>query len=77
MIVALVITLNIIFTAAVLTVFCITGNEPTELVIAWFSFTTVELWQCAKIRRDKLKNEIPREHQKGEYDNHGRNGSAE
>lgn len=54
-IVALVIALNIAFTGAVLYVFLMTGSEPTSLVVAWFSFTTVELWTLAGITKEKLK----------------------
>lgn len=54
-IVALVIMLNVAFTGAVLYVFLRTGAEPTSLVVAWFSFTTVELWTLAGITKEKLK----------------------
>ena len=50
-IVALVILLNVSFAAAVLYVFLRTGTEPTALVVAWFAFTTGELWLLAKIKR--------------------------
>jgi hypothetical protein len=49
-IVTLVILLNVIFTVAILYVFCRVGNEPAALVVAWFGFTTVELWALAKIK---------------------------
>ena len=48
---ALVILLNVSFAAAVLYVFLRTGTEPTALVVAWFAFTTGELWLLAKIKR--------------------------
>lgn len=54
-IVALVILLNTGFTGAVLYVFLRTGSEPTSLVVAWFGFTTVELWTLAGITKEKLK----------------------
>ena len=54
-IVALVIALNIVFTGAVLYVFLRTGAEPTSLVVAWFAFTTAELWTLAGITKEKLK----------------------
>ena len=54
-IVALVILLNVLFTAAVLYVFLRVGNEPTALVVAWFGFTTGEMWLLATIRKAKLK----------------------
>ena len=53
-IVALVIALNAVFTAAVLYVFLRIGNEPTALVAAWFGFTTVELWALSGITKTKI-----------------------
>lgn len=55
-IVALVIVLNVAFTAAVLYVFLRIGAEPTALVVAWFAFTTGELWLLAKIKRAEARN---------------------
>ena len=52
-IVALVIMLNVAFTGAVLYVFLRTGAEPTSLVIAWFAFTTGELWFLSGITKEK------------------------
>ena len=55
-IVALVILLNVGFTAATLFVFWKTnGNEPTALITAWFAFTTGELWMLSGIRKAKIK----------------------
>jgi len=54
MIVNLVITLNVLFTLAVLMVFWHTGNEPSALVASFFAFTTGELWMLSKIKRDKI-----------------------
>lgn len=48
-----VIILNIIFTLAVMYLFLQTGNEPMTLVGAWFSFTTIELWSLASIKKKK------------------------
>ena len=62
-IVTLVVTMNIIFTAAVLYVFLATGNEPVALVGAWFTFTTGELWMLSSIKKTKVK--------KGENENEG------
>lgn len=59
-IVVLVIALNIIFAGVVLWVFDRTKVEPTELVRAWFAFTTVELWALAGIK----KKEVQRNDQK-------------
>ena len=56
-IVALVLILNIAFTIAILYLFYRTGSEPTSLIVAWFSFTTVELWSLSKITREKVKLE--------------------
>lgn len=49
-IVGLVILLNAVFTVAVLYVFLQTENEPSALVVAWFSFTTAELLALAGIK---------------------------
>ncbi len=38
-IVTLVVILNILFTAAVLYIFMMTGSEPITLIGAWFAFT--------------------------------------
>lgn len=53
LIVSIVIALNVIFTIAVLTVFLRTSTEPSSLIVAWFSFTTVELWSLAGIKKAK------------------------
>ena len=52
-----IIALNIIFTTAVLIVFYHTSSEPVALVGAWFSFTTVELWTRAGIKKKKIEKE--------------------
>ena len=52
-IVSAVILLNVIFTITVLSVFSKTSTEPSSLIIAWFSFTTVELWSLAGIKKSK------------------------
>ena len=56
-IVVFVIAVNIIFTATVLWVFLKTSAEPTALIGSWFAFTTVELWQLAKIKTKKVERE--------------------
>ena len=56
-IVALVIFLNVIFTAAVLYIFLKVANEPTTLIISWFSFTTGELFLLASIKKKEVKKE--------------------
>lgn len=54
-VVALIILMNIIFTAATLIVFAMTGAEPVALIGAWFAFTTGELWILSGIKKQKLK----------------------
>lgn len=56
-VVSSVILLNVLFTVAVLTVFLKTATEPSGLVVAWFSFTTVELWSLAGIKKAKDKGD--------------------
>ena len=56
-IVSLVITLNIIFTLAVLYIFYRIGTEPTALIAAWFGFTTGELWFLAGIKKKEMESE--------------------
>ncbi len=56
--VTLIIFLNIIFTIAVFFVFARTGIEPSTLIATWFSFTTVELWSLARIKKKKIDREI-------------------
>lgn len=62
-IVALVILLNVVFTMAVLYTFLRIGSEPTSLIVAWFAFTTGELWLLAGITKTKVNQ--------GEVDNSG------
>lgn len=52
-IVTAVIALNVLFAIAVLAVFWHTSNEPQALVVAWFAFTTGELWALSKIKRSE------------------------
>jgi hypothetical protein len=54
-IVVLIIALNIVFAAVVLWIFDRTKVEPTELVRAWFAFTTGELWFLATIKKAEAK----------------------
>ena len=56
--VTMIIFLNIIFTIAVFVVFARTGSEPSTLIATWFSFTTVELWSLARIKKKKIDREI-------------------
>ena len=52
-IVAVVITLNALFTTAVLYAFLKTGSEPSTLITAWFAFTTGELFMLSSIKKVK------------------------
>ena len=61
-IIGFVIAANILFTCAVLWVFLRTSAEPTALIGSWFAFTTVEVWQLAKIKQKKVEKE------RNEYD---------
>lgn len=56
-IISLVILLNIIFTSVVFYVFIKVGQEPTTLIIAFFAFTTGELWMLASIKKKEIKEE--------------------
>lgn len=55
LIVGFVIFANIAFTIAVLKIFLSAHVEPTTLIMSWFSFTTVELWSLASIKKAKTK----------------------
>ena len=54
-IVALVIMLNVAFTGAVLFLCFRSATVPDSLIVAWFAFTTGELWFLAGITKEKLK----------------------
>jgi len=58
LIVSMVIALNVVFTLAILYVFCKVGSEPTVLVGAWFAFTTVELWSLAQIKKREGEHDV-------------------
>lgn len=55
LIISTVILLNILFTCAVLYVFLKTSAEPAALVVAWFGWTTGELWMLASIKKKKVE----------------------
>ena len=57
-IVSAIIIVNIIFTIGIMILFLKKGSEPVALIGAWFSFTTIELWNLAKIKRHKIDKEI-------------------
>ena len=54
-VVALVLALNILFTAAILYVFVRVGSEPTALIGCFFAFTTGGLWMLSSIKKAKIK----------------------
>ncbi len=55
-IVAMIILLNVAFTIAVLYTFLKVGNEPTSLIVAFFAFTTGELWLLSGITKTKVNS---------------------
>jgi hypothetical protein len=55
-IVASIVIANIVFTAVVLLIFLKTSVEPTSLIVAWFAFTTGELWALAGIKKTETKH---------------------
>lgn len=57
LIVISVILLNVVFTGAILWVFLKTSSEPSSLVVAWFGFTTVELWSLAGIKKAEKRKD--------------------
>lgn len=57
-IVSAIIIVNILFTIGIMILFLKKGSEPVALISAWFSFTTVELWNLAKIKTKKIDKEI-------------------
>lgn len=56
-IVLIVVFLNVLFTMAVLYLFQQTGSEPSSLIVAWFAFTTGELFSLASIKKKKILNQ--------------------
>ncbi len=60
-IVAAVIVMNVLFTAAVLYVFLRTGSEPSTLIASWFGFTTGELLLLSSIKKSKIKKGLGEE----------------
>lgn len=63
--VSFIISCNILFTVVVLIAFFKTGMEPSTLIGAWFSFTTVELWQLARIKKEKIKKNFEEDYYNG------------
>ena len=60
-IVLLIIVLNVLFTMKVFDVVEKGYVEPTTLIVAWFGFTTVELWSLAGIKKRKEAKEEAKE----------------
>jgi hypothetical protein len=56
-VIAIIVMLNVAFTAGVLFVFWHTGNEPVATVTAFFAFTTGELWMLSGIKKARIKKE--------------------
>lgn len=54
-IVTTIIIVNTLFTIAIMYLFLKTSSEPQTLIASWFGFTTVELWNMAKIKQSKIK----------------------
>ena len=52
-VVAFVILSNFVYAYRVLQISSLGGQEPTSLTVAFFSFTTVQLWNTARIRTVK------------------------
>lgn len=57
LIVALIIALNAIFAFSILYVFLKTSSEPDALVVAWFAWTTGELWALSRIKCNEKKGD--------------------
>ena len=53
--IALIILANLAFVVAILIIFCFTYSEPSTLIMAWFGFSTGELWALAFVKKQKLK----------------------
>jgi len=69
-IVILIIFLNVAFALGVMWLVYKVGREPSALVVSFYGFTTVELWNMAFIKKQKemtKRTEIPRS-VRGSYD---------
>ena len=53
--VTLIVAANFAFTAAILFIFYSTYAEPATLIVAFFAFTTGELWALAFVKKKKLE----------------------
>ena len=54
--ISLIVAANLVFVAVVLYIFCTTYAEPSTLIMAWFGFSTGELWALAFVKKSKLKS---------------------
>ena len=74
-IIILIIFLNVAFAIGVMWLVYKVGREPSALVVSFYSFTTVQLWNMAFIKKQKeitKRAEIPRS-VRGSYDYVGGN----
>jgi hypothetical protein len=55
LIIAVVVTLNVLFAIGDLYAFLKVGTEPVTLTGCWFGFTTGELWMLSSIKKTKVK----------------------
>lgn len=58
-IVAMVIMLNVAFVVAVFYAVLKSTAVPDSLIVAWFSFTTAELWSLSTVSREKIRQPEP------------------
>lgn len=71
-IVLLVILLNIGFTTGTMYISLHGYTVPDTLIVSWFSFTTVELWALARIKKEKVKNGGNEDGQRNVYEDSSR-----
>ena len=57
-IVAMVIILNVLFAATVFIASFRNAVIPDSLIVAWFGFTTGELWALSKVSRTKIRRSV-------------------
>ena len=74
--IALIVAANLAFVVAVLIIFWSTYSEPSTLIMAWFGFSTGELWALAFVKKQKLKKEDKTLGTEREYDWEEGNGSG-
>ena len=59
--VSFIVLMNLVFTGVILYMFWNHGFEPTSLIVAWFAWTTGELWALSKIKRTEVESEWKKE----------------